>query len=31
VEGVALRNSAFWTLHLVYSDQITVRGVKVCV
>ena len=26
VQDVALRNSAFWTLHLIYSDQITVRG-----
>ena len=29
VEGVTLRNSAAWNTHLLHSDQVTFRGVKV--
>ncbi len=29
VEGVTVRNSPFWTIHPVYCDQVTVRGVTI--
>ena len=29
VEGLVLRNPPYWTFHIVYSDNITVKDVKV--
>jgi polygalacturonase len=29
IQGLTLKNAAFWTVHLLYSDHITVAGIKI--